>query len=320
MAPRIDPTLPLVWRSPTDVQLGATTARVVLPDVCALELSLVSALRAGVSVKTLLTMGTGLGATEADVRELLDTLEPAFEREPDAGRAHGTGHASRRGDTSPIAASAVTPAAPTRDRALRVGLDAEGVVAHHLTANLEALGYEPIPLRDDDDVALQLDLAVVAAAWVVAPVRHLPLLRRDLAHLAIVFDDTGARVGPLVEPGSGPCLRCLDLTRRDADGAWPVIAAQLAGRPAASCTARAALDASTLAAGVIDDRLARGVRRLVDASLTLERPGALPRRQHHDPHPECGCRAPAGTATAPVRLGARRSHAPSSGRVGAVPA
>lgn len=321
MAPRIDPTLPLVWRSPTDVQLGATSARVVLPHVGALELSLVTALRAGVSVPTLITMGTGLGATEAQVRELLVTLEPAFEREPDAGPAFGAARAARRGDASANAEPTVTTAASTRDRALRVALDADGVVARHLTANLEALGYEPIPLHaDDDDNGPPPDLAVVAAAWVVAPSRHLPLLRRDLPHLAIVFDDTGARVGPLVEPGSGPCLRCLDLARRDADGAWPVIAAQLAGRPAASCTARAALDVTALAVGVIDDRLARGERRLADASLTLERPGALPRRQRHEPHPECGCRAPAGIATAPVRLGARRSHAPSSSRAGAVPA
>ena len=321
MAPRIDPTLPLVWRSPTDVQLGATSARVVLPRAGALELSLVTALRAGVSVPTLITMGTGLGATEAQVRELLDTLEPAFEREPDAGRAPGAGRAPRRGDASSAGAQGMIPAASTRDRAFRVGLDADGLVARHLTANLEALGHEPILLRDDgDDDAPLPDLVVVAAAWVVAPARHLPLLRRDLPHLAIVFDDTGARVGPLVEPGSGPCLRCLDLAKRDADSAWPVIAAQLAGRPAASCTARAALDVSALAVGVIDDRLARGARRLADASLTLERPGALPRRQRHEPHPECGCRAPAGIATAPVRLGTRRSHAPSSGRAGAVPA
>ncbi len=323
MAPRIDPTLPLVWRSPTDVQLGATSARVVLPRAGALELGLVTALRAGVSVSTLITMGTGLGATEARVRELLVTLEPAFEREPDAdaGPAVGAARAARRGDMPLGAGPTMTPAASPSDRALRVALDADGVVARHLTANLEALGYEPIPLHDDDDDApTAADLAVVAAAWVVAPARHLPLLRRDLPHLAIVFDDSGARVGPLVEPGTGPCLRCLDLARRDVDGAWPVIAAQLAGRPAATCTARAALDASALAAGVIDDRLARGERRLADASLTLERPGALPRRQRHPPHPECGCRAPAGIATAPVRLGARRSHAPSSGRAGAVPA
>lgn len=34
-------------------------------------------------------------------------------------------------------------------------------------------------------------------------------------------------VGPFVHPGRTPCLRCLDLTRRDADPAWPTLLPQL---------------------------------------------------------------------------------------------
>ena len=94
---------------------------------------------------------------------------------------------------------------------------------------------------------------------------------RDVPHLAVVFDDDGARVGPLVEPGAGPCLRCLDLGRRDADPAWPAIAAQLAGRPAATGRPRAPRSRrSTLAVAVVDDRLAHGSHaRSARASLAL---------------------------------------------------
>jgi bacteriocin biosynthesis cyclodehydratase domain-containing protein len=296
MAPRIDPNLPLVWRSPTDLQLGATQARVIIPDAGELESSLIAALRHGASATTLMTIGTGLGASADEVRRLLTALEPAFE--PDQGRA---GAAS---------------AAMTVDQPVRVVLDAAGLVERHLARSLEALGYDVV--AGHDEAADHVALAVISAQWVVAPARHLPFLRRDVPHLAIVFDDTGARVGPLVEPGAGPCLRCLDLARRDEDPAWPVIAAQLAGRPAATCTPRAALDASALAAAVVDDRLAHGLSPLADGSLTLERPGALPRRRRHEPHPECGCRTPVGSATAPVRLGTRRQSAPSSTRAGAV--
>ena len=293
MAPRIDPTLPLVWRSPTDLQLGATQARVVLRDAGDLESNLITALRHGASASTLMTIGTGLGAPADDVRRLLTTLEPAFMLEDPAD--------------APSRAMAA-------DGPVRVALDADGLVEHHLARNLEALGYDVVADRDD------ATLAVISAPWAVAPARYLPFLRRDVPHLAIVFDDTGARVGPLVEPGAGPCLRCLDLARRDADAAWPVIAAQLAGRPAASCTPRTALDASALAAAVIDDRLGHGLTPLADASLTLERPGAPPRRRRHERHPDCGCRTPAESATAPVRLDGRRSRAPSSATAGAVPA
>lgn len=298
MAPRIDPTLPLVWRSPTDLQLGATTARVILPDAGDLESSLIAALRHGASDSTLMTIGTGLGAPAEDVRRLLTALEPAFAT--DQGRA----------------GAASTPS--TVGEPVRIVVDAEALVEAHLARSLESLGYDVV--TNGEHAADGAALAVISAPWAVAPARYLPYLRRDIPHLAIVFDDTGARVGPLVEPGAGPCLRCLDLARRDVDAAWPVIAAQLAGRPAASCTPRAALDASALAASVIDDRLAYGLAPLADASLTLERPGALPRRLRYEPHPECGCRTPAGSATAPVRLGRRRSRATSSATAGAVPA
>ena len=297
MAPRIDPTLPLVWRSPTDLQLGAAQARAIIRDAGELETSLIAALRHGASATTLMTIGTGLGASADEVQRLLTALEPAFES--DQGRA---GAAS---------------AALTVDEPVRVALDAEGLVGSHLARSLEALGYDVVASGDAAD---HVALAVISAQWVVAPARYLPFLRRDVPHLAIVFDDAGARVGPLVEPGAGPCLRCLDLTRRDDDAAWPAIAAQLAGRPAASCTPRAALDASAVAASIVDDRLAHGLSPLADESLTFEGPGALPRRRRHEPHPECGCRAPAGSATAPARLDAHRSLAPSSMTAGALPA
>jgi hypothetical protein len=298
MAPRIDPTLPLVWRSPTDLQLGASDARVVLPGAGDVETSLIAALRHGASTSTLLTIGTGLGATAEQVRALLTALEPAYLPDPE------------RADAASGASSA--------DRRPLIALDADGLVARHLAENLDALGYEIVTAQEP--AADRAALAVIASPWVIPPGRYLPFLRSDLPHLALVFDDAGARVGPLVEPGNGPCLRCLDLTRRDGDAAWPVIAAQLAGRPAASCTPRAAFVASALAAAVVDDRLAHGRRGLAAASVTFERPGALPRRRRHEPHPECGCRAPAGIATAPVRLDARRQNAPSSATTGAVPA
>ncbi|RZS65793.1 hypothetical protein EV187_1495 [Agromyces ramosus] len=307
MVPRIDPALPLVWRSPTDLQLGATAARVVLHDAGALETGLIAALRHGASIETLRTIGAGLGGRPDEVDRLLAALRPSFEpqRRP---AASVDGHAA-----PPV-----------------VVVDADGAVGARLTADLAVLGYDVVeadradgdPDASDATPGDRAALAVIAATWAVRPARHLPWLRRDVPHLAIVFDDTGARVGPLVEPGLGPCLRCLDLARRDEDPAWPVIAAQLAGRDAATRTDRAAIQVTALAVAVIDDRLAHDTAALTDASLTLsrERPGAPPRRRRHAPHPECGCRAPGGTATAPVRLDGRPPSAASSTSADAVPA
>ena len=301
MAPRIDPNLPLVWRSPNALQLGAAVPRVVLTDPGELENGLLAALRHGASLSTLQTIGGGLGGSPGAVTRLLETLAPAFEAE--GGRADA-------------AASD-----PHRDQRL-VALDADDPTFERLAANLVALGYAVTSARDaftDGVPAPAVALVVIAAPWVIAPARHLPWLRHDVPHLAMVFDDAGARVGPLVEPGVGPCLRCLDLGRRDEDAAWPVIAAQLASRPAASRTARAVLDAAAVAASVVDDRLAHELTTFASASITLAGPGVPPRRRAHRPHPECGCRAPGGNVTAPVRLDAR-PDAPSSTRVAGVPA
>lgn len=292
MSPRIDPILPILWRSPTELQFGATP-RVVLPDPGAFETGLISALRHGASTSTLQTIGTALGGTPDDVRAFLELLAPAFEAVTDA------------------AASA---------RSRRVAVDAPPEIADRLAEHLTMLGYDPVRADDDALAAEDVALAVIAATWVVSPARHLPWLRADVPHLAIVFDDEGARIGPLIEPGDGPCLRCLELARRDSDPAWPVIAAQLAGRPAASCTPRAVHDVAALVASVVDDRLAWSRHPLRGASIRLGRPGETATPAQHPWHPECGCRAPAGSATAPVRLDTRRPDAASSTRGAAVPA
>jgi hypothetical protein len=296
MAPRIDPNLPLVWRSPTELQLGAARARVVLTDPGELETGLIAALRHGVGLTALRAIGAGLGGSPEAVSLLLERLAPAFETT--AGHPDGA------------------PVDPHGSRPL-VAIDADDTIAEQLAANLAMLGYQTAPVADAH--AEGVALAVIAAPWVIAPARHLPWLRDDVPHLAVVFDDTGARIGPLVEPGVGACLRCLDLDRRDADAAWPVIAAQLAGRPIGASTARTVHDAAALAASVVDDRLAHGVTALANASISLAGPGAFPRRRGHRPHRECGCRVPGGSATAPVHLGGRPA-ATSSARAVAVPA
>jgi hypothetical protein len=325
MSPRIDPALPLVWRTPVDLQLGATTPRVVIRDAGDLETGLIAALRHGASVETLCTIGSGLGGEREEVLGLVAALEPAFEAtQPSPART--------RGGAAPI-----------------VVVDADDALTGRLGGDLLALGYRVLRPGSDgvlvecaptagsrhDDVsddapgladtmhlADSVDLVVIVAPWVVPPARHLPWLRRDIPHLAVVFDDSGTRIGPLVEPGSGPCLRCIDLDRRDHDAAWPVIAAQLAGRAAATCTTLAAIEATAVAVAVIDDRLRRGSNPLASASLRLsrERPAALPRLHRHEPHPECGCRAPGGISTAPARLDAHRRPAPTTASAAAVPA
>jgi bacteriocin biosynthesis cyclodehydratase domain-containing protein len=292
MCPRIDPHLPLVWRSPRELQLGGLRPRAVVTDPDGVAAGLISALRHGARRSTLHAIGAGLGGDAREVDRLLEVLSPALL--PEGGEA-GT--------------------APARRHV--VAIDADSPIATAIAASLTALGYDTVAAGSADRG--DVDLAVLVAAWVVAPAAHLGWLRADVPHLAVVLDDDGAEVGPLVEPGSGPCLRCRELARRDVDPAWPAIATQLAGRPLPLGRPRAELEAVARAASAVDDRLRLGRSPLAASSLAISADGTTTTRRHPS-HPECGCRALGGTATAPVPLDAHRPAGPSSGRADAVPA
>lgn len=146
------------------------------------------------------------------------------------------------------------------------------------------------------------DVVVLVGDHVADPGRGPVLVTRGVAHLGVVVREADTVVGPFVVPGAGPCLRCLDLHRADADPSWPTIAAQLhdggiadeAGPVAAVC---AGLGTAAVLAHL--DRV-RGLPPGVTFEVSL--PDAVPRRRTWAVHPECGCTAlPASLVGAPGR-------------------
>lgn len=277
MSPRIDPRLPLVWRSAHEAQLGGARTVVRLGGD-PVELELVELLRHGAGRRALETVSRGLGGDAATVDRVLARCAPALVEEP--------------------------PPLP------RFAVDGDGADAERLAYALEGAGF-PFADRPDD-----AELVVVIADWVVLPSRYVGHLHEDRAHLPIVFDEHGARIGPLVEPGPGPCLACLELEHRDADPDWPAVAVQLLERPATPSPA-ARLAAAAAAAALLDARYRQrrdvaGAITLVDASGALS--GAASR-----PHPACGCRLAEGSARPPALPGTARPAAPTSARAAAVP-
>jgi bacteriocin biosynthesis cyclodehydratase domain-containing protein len=122
------------------------------------------------------------------------------------------------------------------------------------------------------------------------------LVSADIAHLSVVIREDDVVVGPLVRPGSGPCLRCLDLHRGDRDPAWPSILAQLRG-PTSGTPQPEETALSGLAAGLASlQALAHldGVSEPATAGATLEieLPDGLTARRSWPAHPRCGCHWP----------------------------
>jgi hypothetical protein len=72
-----------------------------------------------------------------------------------------------------------------------------------------------------------IDCAVIVAHQAIEPRRYVQWLNRDVPHLALTFEVDQASVSPLIVPGRGPCLFCLEEARIHQDPSWPIVASQL---------------------------------------------------------------------------------------------
>ncbi|MFD1507488.1 thiamine biosynthesis protein ThiF [Georgenia yuyongxinii] len=155
-------------------------------------------------------------------------------------------------------------------------------------------------LRTSAPAGTRPDLVVTVSTAVADPLRLRHLRRAAIAHLPVVVGEVAVVVGPLVVPGRGPCTRCLDLHRVDADPAWPALAAQLltsapTGTPATLAQLGAALAAHQVLAA-LDDRTVT----VTGATLEVTALDPVPLVRQWAPHPACGCDAPSAPATDPA--------------------
>ena len=133
--------------------------------------------------------------------------------------------------------------------------------------------------------------AVLVGFAAPATLTALALGSRRLAHLAVAVRDGTVVVGPLVRPGSTPCLNCLDLHRIDRDPAWRMVAAQLHTGPdtAEPVTAVTALTGAAFAASEVLAHIDGEVPTTLGATVEIAGPGQSTRRRWSQ-HPKCGCR------------------------------
>lgn len=268
MVLRLDPRYPLVWRDPMSLQIGAETPVVTLANVSQPVERLIAALMAGISRGELDRMAARLGVDANEMPGFLERIGPALAPEP------------RR----PAHATWV--------------VDGTGPTAERVAALLMTAGLAPM----DAAAAEKPDLAVIVANHVIEPRRYIRWLSLDIPHLALVYTDTGARVGPLVEPESGPCLHCLAMDMTERDPSWPAIASQLLGQSASSEREPLVSVVAGLAARVAESRLLDGVNDLASATLSFDERSLTGRRAWHRQHPQCGCRSLSGTETVPAAV------------------
>ncbi len=141
------------------------------------------------------------------------------------------------------------------------------------------------------------DVVVLTGPPVVDPTVSDDLMSRAIPHLPVTLVETTATVGPLLVPGNGPCLRCIDLYRTDRDPDWPLVAAQLGsgcGAPVEACDVVLSVAAASLAVLEVLAWLEQTVssnrwERTPGKAHVLRLPGGHPRPRTYSPHPRCGC-------------------------------
>lgn len=297
------PGLQRAWRDPSSLQLGISPRRAaVLDGLTDTDAAFVERLRDGVDPAHLpggdrrtelvgLLLEAGALVTARAGRGALSLLDGRQEAlAPDAA-VWALVH--RGGDGWDLLA------ARARRHVLVVGA---GRVADALAAALEAAGVGRVERRDDltehgvrartgRGRGVRPDLVVLVEGAAADSVRAQSLLRRDVVHLSVVVREGDVVVGPLVRPGAGPCLRCLDLHRADLDPVWPTVLAQVlsTGRRVPEESAVAGLAGHLAALQALAHLDGRGEPAAAGATLEVELPDGLAARRPWPVHPECGC-------------------------------
>lgn len=279
MVLRIDPRLPVVWRTPFELQIGSDRAVVTLKEITQPEEYLLAVFRKGISRSGLDMIGSSAGATLEQTAALLERVTPAL--------TDDSAERSLVGRT--------------------IVVTGRGAGADGIRLLLVELGATVSSAAGD---ANAVDLAVLVA-------HPSPSTRRSrgtgfaatcrIWPSSSVIPPPGS--APLVEPGHGPCLHCVERARLDRDPSWAAIAGQLLDRSAATESALTVAEVVALAARAILDRLAPGAgaeflgARLRRRAIVVDGESGALSELRFRLHPECACHQlpRQGIGTAPGR-------------------
>ena len=331
--PMLKPALRRLWRDPSTLQLGVDPRRaIVLGGIDPVDLALLDLIDGRHEVTEIADDAERKGHPRDRTLALLNTLDAADALDdgdaappPDARLApdllslslvhRGPGEAplrlarrrsaavevrgagrvgatlARALNAAGVGHLAVTDDGPVRDADLAPG--GIRVVGAHVTTRAQQLRRE---IDTEPSVVRRADaLIVLAPTGGFLPPEWLATARHQV-HLPVLIRETTASIGPLVLPGSSPCLRCLELARGERDPVWPALTAQLVGQPAGvePCDVVLAGAAASIAALHVlawiehgDDRPPPSVGGVFELSLVDLRL----RRRTITAHPDCGCGA-----------------------------
>lgn len=262
---RLSPSHPPLWHTASGIRFGVDDA-LRIDDVEPWHLVLADALRVGLPDAMLERLARLHGAAAGEASALVDRLRGALARpRPPVGVTLEVHDGVVRADGDSI----------------RAALQIADVAVTERSAS-DAHPQDPGPV------------VLLVASRLVDPRRAARLLAAGVAHLPVELTGDTVSVGPLVRPGTGPCLACRHAWRAERDAAWPTVAAQLLVREPVPTDGALLLEAASSARAM----LAGTIPPERSVLLSVERPRSW---RSHRAHPQCSCASPSGTATADDR-------------------
>lgn len=301
--------LGLYWRDPETVQLGFGSKSHVLPRIYPREVEMLALLSRPVTLIDIETWAERHGVDASRARLLFEEVSTSLGiPSPSPAYPDQSAH-ERAGLTS------------TDHRAAHVCLTSTGLPGILLARALTSAGLGRITFTDSAPIGLE-EARWLGSRWMgmgvdvgvrseltpridAGPVdlhvdissRALPhetgarLLAEDTPFLPVVLGEFESTIGPLIVSGTSPCLECIRLHNTDEDPAWPVVDMQARRLPALAIDTTSAM---MIAAWTVNEVLCAltGPSRLTRHRIVIA-PGAWPRLEAVNTHPECGCSAAA---------------------------
>jgi hypothetical protein len=298
--PALKPGLRRLWRDDSTLQLGLDPRRaVVLTGLPARMSRLLDYLDGTLDRAGVLRAAAELGIDPRTTARFLSALQEAGTLD-DATVAPSLGSKELEHLAPDLASLSLLTGRVdggstelARRRSARVWVCGESRLAGSVADLLRVAGVGSV-VASTSEPGEAPDLVIVSPKGHVEPPLRERLLREATPHLLAIVQELTGVIGPLVLPGRTACLRCQDLHRSSRDDAWPLLAAQLAGRP------RGYVEAcdSTLATIVAGYAASQALSYLdgtipnpptMNGSLEITLPDWQVRRRSWPRHPACGC-------------------------------
>jgi len=201
---RIRTSRPVLWRTPSSVQVGVDEPALVVDNIPDQAAPLIHALQSGVSSVGFSLLAQQLRVPLMTAKALIEDLSPAFEK-----------------DTTP--------------RLPRLIVTGHSITRRIVAETLFGWGY-PTTLATRPRPGHSTAIHLLVSDYLIDP-EWLPIYGSGRSrHVPLVFSDRSITAGPLVVPGKTPCLSCRELHIREVEPHWLSLGSQLWGEQPPTAT------------------------------------------------------------------------------------